>query len=130
MGCRVNGTIWVSASKGNQGGTFSELQYAQDTLGINIYGDNAQRGDGITLSFYDSPTLQSGKQYDLTSFFAEYVNNQACFYDSVVSGSIQLIAFDKDRQIIAGTFEAKLYSPKCKDLIAITDGRFDLKFNY
>jgi hypothetical protein len=134
LGCLVNGEVWLPLRSFAQGGIYSELQVGVDTVGVNIYGDNAKSDDGITISFFDSPTLQTDLNYDLTNpgFHVEYSKNAdkiVCFYDSVLSGNVKLLKFDTNNQIISGTFEFKVYSIACNGTVTVSEGRFDVLYN-
>ena len=135
LGCLLNGKVWLPEMRFfNQGGIYTELQTAVDTVGINIYADNANGDDGITISFFDSPILQAGSVYDLSNpeFYLMYNNHadgKICLYDSVLSGVVSLLKFDARSQIISGTFEFRVYSPDCDAIANVSDGRFDLVYN-
>jgi hypothetical protein len=134
LGCLVNGEVWLPLRSLLQGGIYSELETVVDTVGIHIYGDNAKSDDGITISFFDSPTLRTDLNYDLTNprFHVEYskdADKQVCFYDSVLSGNVKLLNFDVNSQIISGTFEFKVYNIACNRTVTVSEGRFDLLYN-
>ena len=131
FGCLVNGELWLPKGRLGQGGAFIEIQQPKDTVVINIYAGNDKANSNIAFSIHDSPTLQTGKTYDLTydKFYARYVDyatDVSCHYDEALTGSIRLSKFDPDGNIIAGTFEFKAYSDGCKDTVTITEGRFDI----
>lgn len=132
FGCLINGKVFINEGVGffSGNGTYSQLQIAKDTVGVNIYAESKTNGDFI-ISFYDSPALKINKLYSLaeTKFYVTYdswENNFACDHDSIISGHIKLSRFDLTNSIISGTFEFKAYSPTCQDTITITDGRFDI----
>lgn len=134
LGCLVDGKVWLPTAKFNRGGIFSELQTSVDTIGINIYADNINDKDGLTIIFYDSPSLRTNKLYDLVSpeFYVEYSkgeNQKNCFYDKIVSGHVILTMFDINKRIITGTFEFVVYGDLCSETVTINKGRFDLSFN-
>jgi len=135
FGCLVNGNLWLSRGGLGQGGTYAELQTSGDTMAINIYADNVNRNDGLKIVFFDLPTPQVDKVYNLThpDFHVEYrkrdSDNVLCTYDKSLSGVVNLLKFDPNNQIISGTFEFKAYSISCDDTVTITDGRFDLLYN-
>jgi len=109
------------------------LQTAIDTLGVNIYADNARDDNGFTLAFYDSPTIKIGEPYDLTNpnFFVQYSwHDEAivCFYEEIESGSIIFTRFDLTKGIVAGTFEFSAHSLDCSERVVVTEGRFDVTF--
>src|SRR5688572_4991119 len=98
LGCLINGKVWLPVTSFLQGGIYAELQTVVDTVGINIYGDNAKADDGITISLFDSPTLQTDFNYDLKNprFHIEYSSHageMVCSYDSVISGNVNLLKF-------------------------------------
>ena len=136
FGCLVNGKAWLSMGGLGQDGTYAELQTSGDTTAIIIYADNMKRNDGLRIFFYDLPTLQVDKVYNLTDpeFHVEYSKRNdsdkvLCTYDKALSGIVNLLKFDPNNQIISGIFEFKSYSLACDDSVIITDGRFDLLYN-
>ena len=131
FGCLVNGELWLPKGRFGQAGAHAELNISNDTVGIIIYADDNDRPSSIALSIYDKPTLKIEKSYDLSNSayygkYSEYVDDQAYFYEKVIIGNLQLIKFDIQNRIIAGTFEFKVYNSVCKDTITITEGRFDI----
>jgi len=129
----LNGKVWIPISNFSEGGIFTELQTATDTVGVNIYADNAKDENGFTLSVYDSPAIKVGKLYNLTNpnFFVQYSRHDeemVCFYEEIESGSIIFSRFDLTKGIVAGTFEFSAHSLDCSERVVVTDGRFDVTF--
>ena len=136
FGCLVNGNAWLSIGALGQDGTYAELQTSGDTTAIIIYADNMKRNDGLRMFFYDLPTLQADKVYDLTNsdFHVEYRKRSdgdkvLCTYDEALTGIVTVLKFDTNYQIISGIFEFKSYTIDCNDTVIITNGRFDLLYN-
>lgn len=133
FGCMLDGKVWIPISNFSEGGIYTELQTVTDTIGINIYADNAKDENGFTLSVYDSPAIKTGKVYDLTNpnFFVQYSwqNEEiVCLYEETESGSIIFTRFDLTNRIVAGTFEFNAHSLECSESVVVTEGRFDLTF--
>src|SRR5687768_7436200 len=109
--CLVDGKLWLSRGSLLQTGTFAQLQTSGDTISMNIYADNLHENDGVKIFFFDLTTLQLNKFYDLThnDFHVEYRKRDSdamlCTYDMAISGNVNLLKFDRDNQIISGTFE-------------------------
>jgi len=129
FGCLVNGQLFVSKGRPGNVGTYAELQYAQDTIGINIYATNYETDQSLIFSFYDIPDLVEDKRYFLhTQNYSVFYVTQNCDYrtDKLVDGWIELNKYDIKRPIISGTFEFTAYNPDCGDTIKVTNGRFDI----
>jgi hypothetical protein len=132
FGCLLNGKLWHPyESIGTGGDIHAEYQYAKDSIGVNIYASKDK--EVIIMSFYDSPTLQVNKIYDLgvaaSKFYVQYNNFSkatTCRYEHIVSGTVKLSRFDTSRRIISGTFEFMVTNTTCGDTIKVTDGRFDI----
>jgi hypothetical protein len=136
FGCLVNGKVWLP--KGNN-----------ETSNLDLSYDPLFNKGTFDLRTYRYPDDSNWNQYfnlfsDSISSVGNYPllkkSNQALYYsdskgcnfsttDKSVTWEGQLIIskFDLSRQIIAGTFEFKIYKPDC-DTIKVTQGRFDLKF--
>ena len=57
FGCLVNGKVFVSKGRIGNVGAYAEVQYAQDTIGVNLYAMNSEADQSFVFSFYDSPDL-------------------------------------------------------------------------
>ena len=57
FGCLVNGKVFVSKGRIGNVGTYAEVQYVQDTIGVNLYAMNSEADQSFVFSFYDSPDL-------------------------------------------------------------------------
>lgn len=127
FGCLVNGKFFVSKGRIGNVGTYAEVQYAQDTIGVNLYAMNSETDQSFVFSFYDSPDLLESKRYELPEYTVFY-STKDCDYriDNLINGWIALSKYDINAQIISGTFEFTAYSPNCGDTIRVTDGRFDI----
>ena len=132
FGCLANGKLFTSKAPLGQPGVHAELATnRQDTTEITIYAGNYSTDQALSISFYDSPTLQVDKIYNLNNSkfqvrYTEYGNAIPCTFESVKKGYIQLIKFDLNNNIIAGTFEFDLLSIDCNREINISEGRFDI----
>ena len=130
FGCLVNGKIFVSKGRPGNVGTYAEVQYAQDTIGINIYATNYETDQRFIFSFYDTPDLFEHKRYYFlhAQNYSVFYVTQSCDYriDKLIDGWIELNKYDVNRPIISGTFEFTAYNPDCGDTIKVTDGRFDI----
>ena len=136
FGCLVNGKVFLNeGSFGFGNGVYAELQFATDSIGVNLYAGNSSTQQNLILSIFDTPALQVGKIYNLNNpeFFVRYVdysgNPPWCNYKNVISGNIKLLKFDitnAQNKIIAGTFEVTASSTDCNDTMNIKQGRFDI----
>jgi len=131
FGCRVNGEVWIP--KGYDGVPNFEAAWFSDYGGVvqvSVYRIISQ---GNVESIQMNPINVNGPgEYDLMSsdyILAVYTNGK-CDYDEVglvSSGKMNITKLDFDNQIVSGTFFFNLEKANCED-VAITDGRFDLRF--
>lgn len=130
FGCFVNGKLFITKAPIGQSGLHAEISTYPDTVGVIIYASNSSVNKVLVISIYDSPTLQTGKSYDLTNpnfqvQYTDYANTNSCTYESVQNGFITLSKFDLSKSIVSGTFQFDIFGSNCKDSISITQGRFD-----
>jgi hypothetical protein len=131
FGCLVNGKLFVSKGPLGQSGLHAEISNYRDTIGVIIYASNTSVNKVLIVSIYDSPTLQTGKSYDLKNpnfqvQYTDYANSNSCTYESVQEGYVTFSKFDLSKNIVSGTFAITILSNNCKDLVSVTQGRFDI----
>lgn len=102
FGCLVNGKVFVSKGRPGNVGTYAEVQYAQDTIGVDLYAMNSETDQTLIFSFYDSPDLLESKRYDLLKYTVFYTTKD-CDYrsDNLINGWIELSRYDINAQIIS-----------------------------
>ena len=88
--------------------------------GLNL--NASKNNEGIHIGINN---LLTEKDYDLSNQNAEY-SIGSNFYKSV-EGKLSLKKYDKENQIISGTFSFSVKDDNDK-IIKITDGRFDLRY--
>jgi len=130
FGCRVNGEVWIP--KGNDGTPNWNASWSSDYGGVMQIG--VYRASNTEFEFMQmNPINVTGPgEYNLTSsdYILAFFINGSCTYDDygiVQSGKLVISKLDFDNQIVSGTFFFNLRKANCED-VAITDGRFDLKF--
>ena len=130
FGCMVNGKIFVSKGVPGNVGTYAEVQYGQDTTGINIYATNSDTNQRFVFSLYDSPDLVEHRRYYFlpAQNYSVFYLTQGCDYsrDNLIDGWIEISKYDINGSIMSGTFEFTVGDPNCGDAIKVTEGRFDI----
>jgi hypothetical protein len=136
-GFLVNGKVWVpkgsSGSSANMswyydpglnGGTFNLIgrRYAGDSSSsIFVVAMNRFNKVGQFNLNIDSTKIAEFNYFDLTCSYR--------WKDTLINhnSNINILKFDTQSRIIAGTFEFSLFKSGC-DTIRITQGRFDIKY--
>jgi len=133
MSCLINGEVWVA-----------QICPPNPNLGAEVHADWGLPDGGLTLSgvrefeynttrilSFNVDSIFGGGAYALS--YAAYDDETSCIdyrvahYYPGTGGTMTITKFDRTNYIIAGTFEAKLYSPDCLDTLYVTDGRFDVR---
>ena len=133
FGCFVHGNVFLNEGLfGFGNGLYAELQVGADVARVILYAGNYATKQNLILSIKDTPTLQVGKIYDLQDSeivqYIEYSADQKCYYDVVLTGTMELLKFEvsnPQNRIISGKFEFTASSVDCQSTVVITEGRFD-----
>jgi len=131
FGCRVNGEVWIP--KGYDGTPNWDAAWFSDYGGVvqvRVY--RAVSKTEVEFMQMNPINVTGPGEYDLVSsdYILAYFSKSSCGYaeyGAVVSGKMNITKLDFDNQIVSGTFFFNLRKANCED-VAITDGRFDLKF--
>ena len=135
FGCLVNGELWIPEVDGA-----SDVA-ADATTGISnptsmtimlvkepISDDRNQRMTIGTVFNVDSPTPM--KRFAL---FLDSNRSGNCARINLDTNAVNLITveyYDASSQIISGQFECTFREPDCAESIAVTNGRFDLRYRF
>lgn len=136
-GAVVNGEIWVAKieSPSISGGNITQYNTSpalgQFMLNINLRNVNNTSGDQIKIFITSNQDITT-TSYQLsvsTGNFGIYSNKayNPYYTDATNSGILTITKFDKVNQIVSGTFAFKAINSN-GELINITEGRFDKKF--
>ncbi len=115
FGCLVNGQVWLPKGKSLQPGLTASIQF--DILNLS-----ASKGDefiGIGIR-----NLNGTGSYNLVDFDSLYAKGDSVY--NRISGVVLITRYDTVNQILSGTFNFKASNDK--DIINITEGRFDIVF--
>lgn len=135
FGCLVNGKVMVP------GGYYGRLSAEVDPSGLLwLASGNSDTEEHISIVI-DRPgfPFEVGVRYEFNNpgDIKCYYNLAAtdaeadCRYeDAPVGGAITFTKIDWDRQIIAGGFEFTAHSDYCNKDVSVTEGRFDIVFDY
>jgi hypothetical protein len=118
FGCLVNGEVWLPKGKSMMSGLTTTIQF--NILSIGTMKSN----EGIGLAVRN---IQDVGNYDLNldENFAEYSVGSKIF--KRIEGTLTITKYDKNEQIISGTFRFKAKS-STGEIIEITEGRFDDRY--
>jgi len=131
FGCKVNGDVWIP--EGFNGlGNWDAAWFSDYGGGIQITVYRIVSQENTEYIQMNPINVTGPGEYDLVSsdYILAYFSNASCRYDeygAVVSGKMNITKLDFEHQIVSGTFFFNLKKANCED-VAITDGRFDLKF--
>jgi hypothetical protein len=139
FGCKVNGAVYLPKGGALQGGSKNaDIVYESDTAKLVIGTRNFDADQSVLIELFDTPDFDvAHNEYVLTNekyrvYYREDgdCNNCGCQYDIVETGFLKLLRYDKQENIISGTFEFTARSPNsnCQPAIKITEGRFDMPF--
>ena len=139
FGCKVDGEIWIPRTHWASG--FSGVHTLTSSYNSNTgsFLINAKKKhDGINQSMALSANLKNyGNQILLPSESAGGVYSdisKSCSFetDTVHTGEINILKHDTANGIVAGTFSftAILHDGKdeCKEIVEVTEGRFDVNY--
>ncbi|WP_445734252.1 DUF6252 family protein [Mariniflexile sp.] len=132
FGCLVNGKPFVVSNTTNmtaiyQGGGLSiagEIDVNNFFSEVSIFISESiigqQIAENITYTLNNDNTMKG--QY--------YREDKNCFYYTTLSekGFVEIKKLDKVNFIVSGTFGFQAISDDCKEIISITNGRFDLQY--
>ena len=128
IGCRANGSLVLPMY--NRGpGYFSRVEHFNDTVAISFGIDG--KSSGILVYLYAAPTIQTDVDYNLKvdRYCLEYYSRDCFEYQTnVKDGTIRFLRFDQTNRIMSGIFNYTLQAGECPQEVAITDGRFDLRY--
>lgn len=133
--CKVNGKNWIATNyRRNISGYTSN-----DTLVVS--GANPKATSYMELYFIRIYHLSDGQKIyrlnDTLKCYAEFVTNKNCFINfgglgvgkvKSFDGEVKLTKVHKTNKILSGTFWFNIHTDYC-DMLKITDGRFDIKYN-
>jgi hypothetical protein len=141
FGCLVNGVPWVP--QGNDGTPNLSIDYDPgfNNGTFEIYAKNflnASSATTLRISIIDSLNFVIAPKTTLVTknsiAVLQYGKLNNCIITSrnsdttiTSSGNIKILIHDKQKRIIAGTFEGYLSKTGC-DTLTISKGRFDFKF--
>jgi len=137
LGFLLNGVPWVPA--GNNGTANLSIDFDpgfnNGIFGIVAYNFHTPMSEQFLIGIRDSLnfiTIPTTINLSKTSLFSISFKKGNCDYFNQLSnvyciGSLTINKLNRNEQIIAGVFDATLYTPGC-DTIKITQGRFDMKF--
>lgn len=131
--CKINGKVWIANGIRNDQGTaakaieveFKSLSATSFSLSIHTHASTKDRvqltlpngviGTHVLINQYNEP-------------FAVYYDNQVRLFTSMNSnpGKLTITRLDTIQWIVSGTFEFMGQYPVTKQIVRITEGRFDV----
>ncbi len=117
FGCLVNGEVWLPKGSFPYSGLTATIQFDI----VSILARNS--GNSIIIGIRN---IKDESKYNLIPEDNEFNFNGVNF--KCTDGFIEIKRYDKNQQIISGTFEANGKSNDGK-IIRLTKGRFDLLYN-
>lgn len=134
FGCLVNGKAWMPAG----GGVFDNLLsviYDPTFQGgnLSIRAKKIMNGtttritlNGDSINFVGVYPLLLHSHFNVV--YSDQINcDFHTYYDTPLSGSLNISKFDTTNRIISGTFSFKVSTAGC-GIIDVTEGRFDVKY--
>jgi Family of unknown function (DUF6252) len=92
----------------------------------------ADRNDHITFVLKETEITE--RAYELDDQNKRYLSFEFhslnCTYtaDEYISGLLMIHAYDRERHLIAGSFELMAFSDDCNELVRVRNGKFDATF--
>jgi hypothetical protein len=132
FGCLVNGQVWLI--KGNPALNLYNCQYINGRFNLGITHETLDKTVNQTFIISCQNGVYLGP-FSLTKFpengarFADYNSNFDFRNYNNNPGLLNITKIDTLKRIIAGTFEMNMINQKF-DTIHITQGRFDMKYQY
>lgn len=133
FGCKINGKVWVANGIRNDQGPAAkaiEVEFRQlsaTTFYLFIH-TNASTKDRVQLSMPKGVigTNRLRNRYDEP--FAVYYDNQFRLFTSMEAnpGNVVITRLDTVNRIVSGTFEFDGQYPVSKEIVRVTEGRFDI----
>lgn len=133
FGCKINGKVWIANGIRNDQGPAAkaievEFRPLSATTFYLLIHTNASTKDRVQL------TLPKGvlginrltNRYD--DPFAIYYDNQFRLFNSMDAkpGNVVITRLDTINRIVSGTFEFDAQYPVSKEIVRVTEGRFDI----
>ncbi|MGC4129941.1 MAG: DUF6252 family protein [Bergeyella sp.] len=138
-GALVDGKVWVATTKqldGNNGGTHCNANGNNYRITLDLRKDKDSYNNAIYIDVL-IPNMEINKLYEIINQtpdndfnYAIYTNGSGKSYstNSNYTGKIKITRIDIQNQIVSGTFEFNAVD-KDGNVVDITDGRFDKKFD-
>ncbi|GAB3971282.1 hypothetical protein GCM10028806_21000 [Spirosoma terrae] len=136
FGCKINGNVWIANGVRNDQGPAAkaidvEFRPLSDSTFYLFIHTNASSKDRIQLALTKGVmgTNKVRNRYD--DPFAIYYDNQFRLFTSMESnpGNVVITRLDTQKRIVSGTFEFDGQYPVSKEVVRITEGRFDIDMN-
>ncbi|MBX7206361.1 MAG: hypothetical protein K1X81_13130 [Bacteroidia bacterium] len=123
FGCKLNGEVWLPIT--------TWVDYEAGTLLITT---EKKMGNTSSVKLYLKNIYKQGVFYigDSTINFTRstYVYNSKFYYtDSIYTGQLFITRFDTINSILSGTFWFDARDKTTGEVVHITEGRFDNKYN-
>lgn len=140
VGCKIDGKVWVPYS--NTSVPFLYAGVARNNNWTFEFGAEQRERADFTLNMFEIyiKPLNKDTLFILTNdrkgniaYYRPIDTMRATTYrtdQSLNNGYVRIIRFDSVQQIIAGTFQFTAIDSVTNIKHEITDGRFDLRFNY
>lgn len=135
-GCLVDGKVWVATTKYlTPFSNYAEQNNGHYIISLTLKSREETYRNSISIKL-SLNNLVLDKEYSLpysdntSENFANYqdINGDDFYASTVVPGKIKITRLDIPKNIVSGTFEFKAVN-KDGNVINITDGRFDKKFD-
>ena len=108
---------------------FSRYQSRDDLTALNFIFHDVCRAGTFALNQDIDPVLISGPRPPYAVYSIYEPGPDRKFYTGAAArGEVIITRFDTVARVVSGTFEAKLKEDSGPDSLAITQGRFDIKF--
>ena len=136
FGCKINGKVWIANGIRNDQGPAAkaiEVEFKQlsaSTFYLFIH-TNASTKDRVQLSIPNAVIGTNILEYRPDEPFAVYYDNQFRLFttSALNSGKVVITRLDTVKRIVSGTFEFEGQYIVSKEIVRVTEGRFDINMD-
>lgn len=133
FGCKINGKVWIANGATNDPGPAGkaiEVEYEQlssTTFNLSIF-TNANSQDRVQITIPKGKVGENVLRNRYEDPFGIYYDNKYRLFNSMEAkpGKVTITRLDTVNRIVSGTFEFDAQFIVNKEVVRITEGRFDI----
>lgn len=128
--CKVDGEIFTPQSDDfKQSSRRATLDNGTMVIaGIKNISAHRENVSLILKDFNGEADYTLGEE-EMESFGFYHLNNERYYTNAAYTGKVTITHFDKVKKIVSGTFDFKAQDSESKEVVHVSEGRFDLHYD-